>query len=102
MSVPGALTHSEKVARRLLMEDTRAAIATGRSIDEYRSWRDEEIERWCDFLHAKMAELHADDPSEILPQLAMAIEERCMVEARKIAEATAKSVVALMLRRAMA
>jgi hypothetical protein len=96
------LTHSEKVARRLLMEDTRAAIATGKSIKEYRSWRSEQIERWCDFLHAKMAELHADDPTEILPQLAMAIEERCTSEARKVAEATAKSVVTQMLRKAIA
>jgi hypothetical protein len=102
MSIPGALTHSEKVARRLLMEDTRAALATGKSIDEYRSWRDKEVERWCEYLHAKMAELHADDPTEILPQLAMAIEERCVTEARKIAEATAKSVIALMLRKAIA
>jgi hypothetical protein len=40
--------------------------------------------------------------NEILPQLAMAIEERCTVEARKVAEATAKSVVAQMLRKAIA
>jgi hypothetical protein len=81
MSIPGALTHSEKIARRVLMEETRAAIATGRSIDEYRSWRRAEIERWCDWLHNKMAELHADDPTEVLPQLAVAIEERSVAGA---------------------
>jgi hypothetical protein len=95
------LTESEKVRRRELNADSRAALALGLSLDEYRARRDVEVEAWCQFLRSEMDRLGADEPGEVLPQLAVRIEERCTAAARKIAEATAKSVVALMLRKAI-
>jgi hypothetical protein len=96
------LTEGERARLRELHVDTRAALAMGLTLDEYRQQRDEDIGRWCDFLHAKMDELHANDPTEILPQLAVAIEQRCASESRRIAEATARQVVERMLRKAIA
>jgi hypothetical protein len=96
-----ALTSSERTARRLLNEDCRSASAAGKTLNQYRRWREDEIARWVDFLHAKMDELHADDPGEVLPQLAIAIEERCLAETRKVAKEVATQVIQSMLRKCL-
>jgi hypothetical protein len=97
-----ALTESERVRRRELNADTRAALALGLSLDEYRQRRDFEVEAWCTFLRTEMDRLRCDDPVEILPQLAARIEERSTAAARKIAQETATDVVRQLLRKAIA
>jgi hypothetical protein len=95
------LTQVERARRAELNKDTRAALALGLTIDAYRERRDAEVEAWCNFLHNEMDRLKADDPSEILPFLAVRIEERASAAARKEAEKVAKETVAQMLRRAI-
>jgi hypothetical protein len=103
MVMPGetALTPGERTARRLLIQDTRGAAAVGKSLDQYRRWREAQADDWCDWLRLKMQELHCDEPQELLPQLAIAIEERCLAECRKVAKETAAETMRLMLRKAI-
>jgi hypothetical protein len=56
------LTQTEQARRRELNADSRAALALGLSLDEYRERRDVEVEAWCQFLRSEMDRLGADDP----------------------------------------
>jgi hypothetical protein len=95
------LTEAERVRRRELTRDSRAAIQLGLSLDQYRQQREAVISDWCEFLHAEMDRSHANDPIEVLPQALARLEERAISEARRAGEASAKEMVAKMLRKAI-
>ena len=56
------LTEAERIRRRELTRDSRAAAQLGLSLDEYRQQREAVIKDWCEFLHAEMDRTHALDP----------------------------------------
>lgn|SRR5262245_51115330 len=95
------LTAVERERRVQLNRDSRSALELGLSLDEYRRRHDDEIESWCQFLHAAMDQVHASDPTEVLPHLAAQIAERATAAARKAAQTTAEEVVRRMLRKAI-
>lgn len=98
---PQVLTEVERVRRSEYMLDTKAALQIGVSHDEYVAQRDQNVEKWCQWLHAEMDRTRACDPTEILPQIAVRIEQHAVAEARKAAKAAARETVQVMFAKAI-
>ena len=95
------LTQGERVAQREMARDTRVALRMGLSLDEFREKRDKAVGDWCDWLHAEMDRVHASDVTEILPQILVRVEQRCITEAHRAGETAARNMVATILRKAI-
>jgi hypothetical protein len=100
--MPETMTEAERTRRREFMRDNRSALAAGLSLDQLIAKREACAAGWAAWLHAKMNELHVDDPAAIFPLALAQVEENAIAEARRAAETAAKETVAKMLRKVIA
>jgi hypothetical protein len=95
------LTEIERMRRREMTRDTKAALKQGMSLDQYLIGRNQAVDEWTRWFHAEMDNHRATDPIEVLPQALARVQEHAIAEARRTAEAAARDVVKAIIRRAI-
>jgi hypothetical protein len=75
--MPAATTQSEdeRVRRRELVRDMRAANQRGISVEERTKQREESAAEWTAWLHRRMDESGCTDPVELLPEILARLEQ---------------------------
>jgi hypothetical protein len=72
------------------------------NVHEYRTKHAASVERWSHTIHNLMEGANVRDPVEILPEIVTAILQHAVLEAREVAEASARHTVQKMFRKVAA
>ena len=91
--------------RRELLLDTQTALKIGTTVEQYRTQREQRIEKWTKLFHQEMEKWGADDPLQVLPAVLAKVEEAAhataLVAARAVAKKEAAAMIKSMLRKAI-
>ena len=75
MSTTTQLSEEERVRRRELVRDMRAANQRGISVEQRTKLREDAAAEWTAWLHRRMDESGCTDPVELLPDILAKIEQ---------------------------
>jgi hypothetical protein len=75
MSTTTQQSESERVRRRELVRDMRAANQRGISVEERTKQREDAAAEWATWLHRRMDESGCTDPTELLPEIIAKLEQ---------------------------
>jgi hypothetical protein len=81
------------VQQREFALDQVAAAKMGQSVEDYRTGREERIEKWTKRFHNEMTRWGTDDPLQVLPCVMSKVEEIAIAEARSAANKAAAAAL---------
>jgi hypothetical protein len=87
------------VRRRELTSATRRAVGLGKTLDQYRSEHDRDVENLTTAIRAAMDSAGVSDPTELLPEILTNLREEIIAEARSAGRTAAVNEVKRMLKR---
>jgi hypothetical protein len=88
--------------RRRLIADSKAAVALGLPVNDYRTQRTAAIAQWTHTIRSLMDQHGVIDPLEVLPGILAAVEEHAIGAAKAAAASAARDELQRLLRKATA